>query len=147
MDCKWIDDKEIINNGNSRIYIITVNDEIKKIGGSVCKGGIKNTMSFYMSANTGKPSISRFAVMKEIKKELEKNNVVDIYVSFIEPVNVVINGLFGKKEIINHLSFKESEDFCKEEYYNTYKRYPDWNWQENNDRSGYEDLYKETRGN
>jgi len=147
LDCIWIDDKEIINNDNTRIYIITVNDEIKKIGGSLCKGGIKNTMSFYFSANTGKPSLSRFSVMKEIEKELNKNNIVEIYVSFIEPIIVEINGLFGKKKVINRLSYKESEDFCKEEYYNIHQKYPDWNWQENNNRSGYENMYKETRGN
>ena len=98
LHCKWIDNKEIINRENSRVYIITVNGKIKKIGGSICKGGIKKTISCYESANLGKPSISRFSIMKEIEKELDNNNIVNIYVIFINSIIIEVCGYLGKRK-------------------------------------------------
>ncbi|MGA7896824.1 MAG: GIY-YIG nuclease family protein, partial [Candidatus Nanoarchaeia archaeon] len=39
------------------VYLIVVNGEIIKIGGSQGKGGIKSTMNFYEGAMQGGPSI------------------------------------------------------------------------------------------
>ena len=43
-----------------------------------------------------------------------------------------VNGLFSSKEV-EIASFKEMEDLCKSDYYAKERRYPDWNFQENND--------------
>ena len=43
----------------------------------------------------------------------------------------IINGLYSKIEI-PIAAFKEMEDLCKNDYFKVMKRYPDWNFQENN---------------
>ena len=51
-----------LKNNAGRVYLLVVDGEIKKIGGSVGKGGIKSTMSFYISGNTGRPSIRSYGI-------------------------------------------------------------------------------------
>lgn len=46
-------DKKILIDDSARIYLITQDGIIKKIGGSVQEGGIKGTISFYTGAMTG----------------------------------------------------------------------------------------------
>lgn len=50
---KYICDKNIQKKENGRVYFIVINDVIYKIGSSECKGGIKNTFSFYESGLGG----------------------------------------------------------------------------------------------
>ena len=39
----YVQNKELLQNKNNRIYLIIVDDEIKKIGSSSAQGGIKDT--------------------------------------------------------------------------------------------------------
>ena len=55
-------DNNILKDDAGRVYLLVKDGEIMKIGGSVSKGGIKSTMSFYVSANTGRPSIRSFGI-------------------------------------------------------------------------------------
>ena len=43
-----------------------------------------------------------------------------------------VNGLTSKIKI-EIAAFKEMEDLCKSDYYKEMEKYPDWNFQENND--------------
>ena len=128
--CDYCIDKSILLDNTSRIYIFTSNSVIKKIGGSSSKGGIKSTLSFYESANLGKPSICRFGIQLFILDEIKKGNIVEVYMMLIKPVFVEVNGLCGIKKKKVNLSFKETEAFCLSEYFNKMKKYPDWNLQE-----------------
>jgi hypothetical protein len=47
--------REILSDERARIYFITINREIVKIGGSINRGGIRGTISFYKNALTGSP--------------------------------------------------------------------------------------------
>ena len=62
--------KKILTDNSARIYLIVQDGIIKKIGGSVSKGGIKATMSFYTSAMTGSPGVPRFVGHLSIEKAL-----------------------------------------------------------------------------
>ena len=64
--------KDILNDDIARIYLFVVDRIIKKIGGSAGKGGIKSTMSFYVSSMTGSPGVPRFVIHLLIAEELEK---------------------------------------------------------------------------
>lgn len=130
LSCRWYIDKNIQNQNNSRIYFIVVDDIIKKIGGSGCKGGIKSTLSFYNSANQGKPSISRFGIQKLIIESLEKNKIVDVYLMFIDSVEINIQGLNEIKKCKVNISFKEMESLCIDDYVKIERCYPEWNYQE-----------------
>jgi hypothetical protein len=62
-----------------RVYLIVSNKEIKKIGGSASKGGIKATMSFYVNAMQGSPGRPRFVIHRLIEKELKQKKEVELY--------------------------------------------------------------------
>ena len=103
--------------------------EIKKIGGSVSKGGIKSTMSFYESANCGRPSIRSFGIQQLIFEELEAGKEVEIYLITSEQVIAPVKGLLGKKDVMIS-AFKEMEESCLSDYVQVEGDYPDWNFQE-----------------
>ena len=50
------------------VYLIVSGDEIKKIGGTRAKGGIRATMSFYVKSKQGGPSIRSFGIQILIEK-------------------------------------------------------------------------------
>lgn len=127
----YVCDSETKNRDNGRIYFIVVNDEIYKIGCSECKGGIKNTFNFYESGLGGSPSIRTFGIHLLIQKELDNEKRVQIYCLFIEPIKIVINGIFSSSEVVTYPQIKTMEDLCRKDYKNTYGKYPKWNFQEN----------------
>jgi|ETNmetMinimDraft_4_1059912.scaffolds.fasta_scaffold168841_2 hypothetical protein len=127
---KWEDiDKSIITNNSGRVYLLVVNDVIKKIGGSVSKGGIKSTMSFYESANCGRPSIRSFGIQQLVFEELCLDNKVEVYMITSEQVVAPVKGLLGKKDI-SISAFKEMEEACLDDYVALEGEYPEWNFQE-----------------
>ena len=128
-----------------RVYLIVSDGKIKKIGGSASKGGIKATMSFYVNARSGSPGPVRFIIHELIRRELEEGKKVELYMITSPKVKSRVCGLFDCNKEIEVASFKEMEDRCKEDYYNKEGKYPDWNFQENNESYSkkYNDIYKE----
>lgn len=123
-------DKKLISDDSARIYLITQDGIIKKIGGSIQRGGIKGTISFYVSAMTGSPGRPRFIVHLLIEKALENGSNVAVYMIASPKTSAQVSGLYRTKKM-KIASFKEMEDLCKYDYYSREKRYPDWNFQEN----------------
>jgi len=115
-----------------RVYLFVQNKIIKKIGGSSGKGGIKTTMSFYITSMTGSPGIPRFVIHLLIEKALKKGSKVELFMITSPRVMAEVNGLFGSKKV-EIASFKEMEDFCKSDYYSREKKHPDWNFQESHE--------------
>ncbi|GHP33285.1 hypothetical protein JP0039_14220 [Helicobacter pylori] len=55
--------QNILTQNVARVYLIVVNGEIKKIGGSQADGGIKSTLNIYKDGGVkGRPSIRSFGV-------------------------------------------------------------------------------------
>lgn len=125
-------DKKLLTDDSARVYLIVQDGIIKKIGGSACKGGIKNTISFYINAMTGSPGVPRFVLHLLIEEALRKKSIVELYMITSPKTLAKINGLFGSKKVLI-ASFKEMEDLCKKDYFYQEKKYPDWNYQENNE--------------
>ena len=122
--------KKVLSDDSARIYLITQNGIIKKIGGSIQKGGIRGTISFYIGAMTGSPGRPRFIVHLLIEKALKSGSNVALYMITSPKALAEVNGLFESKTM-KIASYKEMEDLCKYDYYSREKRYPDWNFQEN----------------
>ena len=114
-----------------RIYLIASDEVIKKIGGSAAKGGIRATMSFYLTSQQGAPGVPRFVIHHLIRREIDAGKKVELYMITSPKVMANVNGLFSSYEVAI-ASFKEMEDICKSDYFKIEKRYPDWNFQENN---------------
>jgi hypothetical protein len=123
-------DKKILTDNPARIYLMVQNKIIKKIGGSVSKGGIKTTMSFYTLAMTGSPGVPRFVIHLLIEKNLRNKSKVELFMITSPKTLAKINGLFGSEKV-EIASFKEMENLCKSDYYSREGKYPDWNFQEN----------------
>jgi hypothetical protein len=120
---------DVLKDNAGRVYLLCVNGVIKKIGGSVSKGGIKSTMSFYESANCGRPSIRSFGIQQLIFEDLCLNRNVDIYMIRCKQIEAPVKGLFDY-EYMNISAFKEMEEKCLRDYVSMENQYPDWNYQE-----------------
>ena len=119
----------ILKSNAGRVYLLVVDGLIKKIGGSVGKGGIKTTMSFYVSGNTGRPSIRSFGINTLIHEALGDGKDVEVYIIQSEQVLAPVKGLFGTERSLVS-AFKEMEDKCLSDYVAFTGSYPDWNYQE-----------------
>ena len=123
--------KSMLTDNAPRVYLFVVNGQIVKIGGSASKGGIKATMSFYLCAMQGSPGRPRFVIHLLIEEALKAGNSVQLWMIVSPSVKAPIHGL-TKVEYVDVASFKEMEDLCKREFFEIEARYPDWNFQENN---------------
>ena len=119
----------LLKNNAGRVYLLVVDGEIKKIGGSVGKGGIKSTMSFYVSGNTGRPSIRSYGINTLMFESLKACKEVQVYIILSEQVLAPVRGLFGTEQTLVS-AFKEMEDKCVSDYVKFTGSYPDWNYQE-----------------
>jgi hypothetical protein len=115
----------------SLVYIFAVNDIIYKIGQSSTKSGISGCMQFYLNAGLDDPGINRFAINYFIREELKKNNKVEVYMIYAEPITYDIKGLFSSRMGKVPISAKGMEQYCLEDYFNITGEYPKWNYQEN----------------
>ena len=123
-------DKMVYTSDHGRVYILTSNGIIKKIGGSKCRGGLKNTIAFYVNSMQGNPGPPRYIIHLFIRDELQKGNKVECYLIDSEPVESPIPGLFDFNEKQFVTSFSESERRCLEDYKKTCGHFPEWNFQE-----------------
>jgi|694.fasta_scaffold149363_2 hypothetical protein len=134
---KWIVEWNVslgkqLTQNNGRVYFIVVNGNIYKIGGSQDSKGIKGTFHWYQNcAFTGGPSLRTHGIHVLIHDELEKGNVVEIYMIVSTKVIAEVTGLFGVEKKLVNIDFKEIENTCKEDYKMKCGRYPKWNFQEN----------------
>ncbi len=129
-------DKSVLTTRAGFVYIIVVNGEIKKLGGSQGKGGPKSTMNFYQGAMQGGPSIRSYGIHLLIKKELEKGKKVEFYIILSKEAKAEIKGLFeAHKE--NIVAYKEMEEKCNEDYKSVAGEYPEWHFQSRGKGKGY----------
>lgn len=134
IDVKYLSDisNNTLTDDSARVYLIVQDGIIKKIGGSASKGGIRATMIFYIYAMMGSPGVPRFVLHLLIEKALRSGSKVELFMITSPKTLAKVSGLFGYKKV-KIASFKEMEDLCKSDYFRKEKRYPDWNFQENND--------------
>jgi hypothetical protein len=125
---------EKLTNNIGRVYIFTVNDNIYKIGKSICKGGIRSTIKFYTNSMNGNPGPSRFIMQLLIRNELLLKNKVDVYLIPVESSIAHINGLFGDVEQNDSSNPIYTESKCLNDYKSIANKYPTWNFKENNKR-------------
>jgi hypothetical protein len=125
--------QSILRKNYARVYLIVVDGEIKKIGGSQAEGGIKQTLEIYRDGGVkGRPSIRSFGIWYFLYSALLKKSKVEFYMIFQDNVKANIKGLFGYHKIDNaSYSYKLLENCCMNDYLKANKgKYPDWNVQE-----------------
>jgi len=140
---KWIwkyqvDENKMFSNPSGRVYfiILTYTDgttKIAKIGGSMCKGGIRATINGYSSAKSAKPSLRTFGVCQKIENWLNSGVGVEVYMLIADTLKMEINGIFSTEER-NISTFKEMEKMCLNDYMSVTGEYPEMNFQERNEK-------------
>lgn len=86
-------------------------------------------MSFYASANTGRPSIRSFGINQLVWERLNEGKQVSIHMITSEQVVAPVKGLFGSEEIYIS-AFKEMEEKCVSDFVQLENKFPEWNYQE-----------------
>lgn len=125
--------QKILTENVARVYLIVVDGEIKKIGGSQSEGGIKNTLSIYRDGGTkGRPSIRSFGIWYFLYYTILEGKKIEFYMIYQENFEKDIKGLFGIKKVKNaYISYKLIEQSCVEDYLRIENgKYPEWNVQE-----------------
>ncbi|AJC87019.1 type II restriction/modification enzyme [Campylobacter insulaenigrae] len=125
--------QSILTENVARVYLIVVDGEIKKIGGSQDKGGIKGTLSIYKDGGVkGRPSIRSFGIWYFLYHTILQDKKIEFYMIFQENFEKDIKGLFGYHKIKNaSISYKFIEECCNKDYLAfENSKYPDWNVQE-----------------
>jgi hypothetical protein len=125
--------QSILTDNLARVYIIVVDGEIKKIGGSQAEGGIKSTLSIYQDGGVkGRPSIRSFGIWYFLYHTILQGKKIEFYMIYQENFEKEIKGLFGPKKIKNaYISYKLIENCCIEDYLSKENNeYPEWNVQE-----------------
>lgn len=125
--------QSILTQNVARVYLIVVDGEIKKIGGSQADGGIKSTLSIYRDGGIkGRPSIRSFGIWYFLYHTILRGAKIEFYMIFEENFEKEIKGLFGRKKVQNaYISYKLIEQCCVEDYLNAEgNKHPDWNVQE-----------------
>lgn len=122
--------QKILKENLARVYLIVVDGEIKKIGGSQAHGGIKSTLEIYRDGGVnGRPSIRSYGVWYFLYHTIfvEKRKI-EFYMIIENNFSKEIKGLFGTKKVENaYISYKLIEQCCIEDYLSVENgRFPEW---------------------
>lgn len=125
--------KKILTQNVARVYLIVVDNVIKKIGGSQAQGGMKTTLQIYQDGGVkGRPSIRSFGVWYFLYHTILTGAKIEIYMIYQENFQKEIKGLFGFNTVKNaYISYKLIEECCIKDFLQTeHNKFPDWNVQE-----------------
>ena len=122
--------KGLVDRHLSIVYFICVNNTIYKIGQTSGKNGIRGCLNFYCSAGQDDPGPSRFTINALIRECLSKNDSVEIYIKYLEPIEVEISGISKTHNVMVPISAKCLEEVHLEEYRKITGANPSWNFQE-----------------
>ncbi|WP_033604630.1 GIY-YIG nuclease family protein [Helicobacter pylori] len=123
----------ILTQNVARVYLIVVNGEIKKIGGSQADGGIKSTLNIYRDGGVkGRPSIRSFGVWYFLYHTILTGAKIEFYMIYQPNFETQVKGLFGFHAIKDaSISYKLLEQACLTDYRNSSDdALPEWNVQE-----------------
>jgi len=130
------------NEKGSHIYIIAVNDIIKKIGASANKKGIK-AVAGYGCGNQGQPSDRTTGIHYYIGKELLNKNIVTFWIKICSKAIAELYDLFGNVDNENcSIDPKIQEDKYLNSYNKLCGKFPEWNMQEQGRNADWEESIK-----
>ena len=144
---KLITDHPLAKRELSICYMMVVDGKVKKIGQTSGKDGIFGCMSFYGGAGQDDPSQTRYSINLLIREEMKKGNNVEIYFQYEEPKKMTFNGATGSVTTMVPISAKVIEGNCVEHYKEVTDGYPEWNFQEDGEKTSYPVWIKEDYAN
>lgn len=122
--------RDELTNNTGRVYFITVNGEIKKIGGSQSKGGIKATISAYLGGFAKGMSPRSYCGWNYMRQQIEQGNHVEFWFILAPTITATVPSMSGYREQAIALDYHAIETACVEEYLESESDYPFLNIQE-----------------
>ncbi|GAA7516076.1 GIY-YIG nuclease family protein [Helicobacter pylori] len=125
--------QNILTQNVARVYLIVVDGEIKKIGGSQADGGIKSALNIYKDGGVkGRPSIRSFGVWYFLYHTILTGAKIEFYMIYQPNFETQVKGLFGFCVIKDaSISYKLLEQACLTDYRNNNNdALPEWNARE-----------------
>ena len=122
--------KSELRDNTGRVYFLTVNGEIKKIGGSQCKGGIQSTIAAYLGGFAQGMSPRSYCVWNYCRKEILAGNLVEFWFILAPTTTAEIPTMNGTKTVEIALDFHQIETACVQEYLDVEHDHPYLNMQE-----------------
>lgn len=119
-----------LRDDTGRVYFITVNGKIQKIGGSQCKGGIQSTIGAYLGGFAQGMSPRSYCGWKFCRNEVEKGNLVEFWFILAPMTTAKIPTMNGFIEQAIAVDYHQIETACVQEYLEVEKDYPYLNMQE-----------------
>ena len=127
----------------SHVYLLVVNDIIKKIGCSVTN---LTNYAGYGVGNAGQPSDRTTGIHYYIARELYLGKVVDFYAQMCPYIEkVTLNDMYGTEKVHEdkiYIDPKIVENFHLKGYKERFGDYPEWNMQEKGRNNEWEESIK-----
>ena len=121
---------EELRSNIGRVYFITVNGEIVKIGGSSCKGGIQGTIGAYLGGFAQGMSPRSYCGWHYMRQHIEAGNKVEFHVIHAPTTKAKIPSMNSEIEVEIAVDFHQIESACVKEYVEIETKYPFLNMQE-----------------
>ena len=122
--------RDQLRNENGRVYFITVNGAIKKIGGSQSKGGIQSTIAAYLGGFAKGMSPRSYCGWNYIRQQIQAGNHVEFWFILAPTTIAKIPTMTGIIEQAIAVDFHQIETSCVAEFLEVEKEYPYLNMQE-----------------
>lgn len=133
-DEKWNPiDSKVLKENYARVYLVVVNNEIKKIWGSQAEWWIKQTLQIYQDGWVKwRPSIRSFWMWYFLYSSMLQKKKIEFYMIYQNNFLAEIKWLFGYNKVENaSYNYKLLEQCCITDYLaKSGWKYPDWNIQE-----------------
>ena len=122
--------KDDLKNNVGRVYFLTVDGHIKKIGGSQCKGGIQGTIAAYLGGFAPGMSPRSYCGWNYIRQHVINGSLVEFYFILAPMTKTKIPSMSSFVEVDIPVDFHQIETACVQEYLSAEKTYPELNVQE-----------------
>lgn len=126
-------DSRVLRENYARVYLVVVDNEIKKIGWSQAEWGIRQTLQIYQDGGVGgRPSIRSFGMWYFLYHSVLQGKKIEFYMIYQDNFAAEIKWLFGYNRVENaSYNYKLLEHCCLTDYLmKSGWIYPDWNVQE-----------------
>lgn len=126
--------KDDYRNEVGRVYFITIDGKIVKIGGSQCKGGIQGTIGAYLGGFAKGMSPRTYCVWNYLRQAISKGQKAEIYMILAPMTTAKIPSMREWRDVEIATDFHAIESFCVSEYLEQENDYPFLNMQESGRR-------------
>lgn len=126
--------KEQLRNNTGRVYFLTVDGVIEKIGGSQSKGGIQATIAAYLAGFSKGMSPRSYCGWNFCRKNILAGKKVEFYFILAPMTTARIPSMSTWKEVEIATDFHQIETACVEEYKSKEGKFPYLNMQESGKR-------------